>query len=134
VNFSAVVDGAPLGLWLGKLLGGGVETTGFLVGLVVPLGDFDSLGELEGLILGVKLGKKPPGWLLVVGQELGAFEGSLLGLRVVVVGKALLLGALDSASCSAGLRVGLLVGVLDGEADGNPDGEADGNPDGWLDG
>jgi hypothetical protein len=70
VNFSLVVDGALLRRMVGSELGSvvvGTRTTGVLVGSVVPLGDFDVLGDTDG----EALGNIAPGWRLRVGRLLG---------------------------------------------------------------
>jgi hypothetical protein len=54
--------------------------TGVLVGAVVPLGDFDVLGDTDG----VALGKLEPGWRLTLGRMLGTW----------VLGETLRLGTL----------------------------------------
>jgi hypothetical protein len=64
VNFSLVVDGAVLRK---ALVGTKLGSVVVLVGTVVPLGDFDVLGDTDG----EALGNLAPGWRLRVGRLLG---------------------------------------------------------------
>jgi hypothetical protein len=76
-NFSLAVDGAvdvDGAVLRGALVGTKLESVavgtrkaGVLVGLVVPLGDFDVLGDTDG----EALGNFAPGWRLRVGRLLG---------------------------------------------------------------